>query len=149
MLFLVVISSYCFYEPIVVFVELFFRWHVCTVTFIIFINIVFFHCCLYVIFLFLFNQQIGIYNPVPKDTVCKFNLMDSEVSFLGIALTVFNERNCQLWTMCMEVYLEALDKWEGVEECYDPCTYEQFCHGTNKSAKVKEDKESKVKGLLV
>jgi len=110
----------------------------------------FFSIIVSVIFLFLFNQQqIGIYNPIPKDTVCKFNLMESEASFSGIALTVFNERNCQLWTMCMEVYLEALDKWEGVEECYEiPVLTNNSALAQIKVQKQKKTKKAKSKVYL-
>jgi len=45
--------------------------------------------------------------------------METEASLSGIALTVFNGSNYQLWAVRMEAYLEALDLWEAVEEDYE------------------------------
>jgi len=45
--------------------------------------------------------------------------METEASHLGIAPTVFDGSNYQLWVVRMEAYLEALDLWEAVEEDYE------------------------------
>ena len=45
--------------------------------------------------------------------------METEASLSGIAPTVFDGSNYQLWAVRMEAYLEALDLWEAVEEDYE------------------------------
>jgi len=45
--------------------------------------------------------------------------METEASLSGIAPTMFDGSNYQLWAVRMEAYLEALDLWEAVEEDYE------------------------------
>ena len=45
--------------------------------------------------------------------------MDAKTSFSLVTPSVFNGENYQLWAVSMEIYLEALDLWEAVEEDYE------------------------------
>ena len=45
--------------------------------------------------------------------------MEGESSFSAVAPPVFDGDNYQMWVICMETYLEALDLWEAIEEDYE------------------------------
>lgn len=76
--------------------------------------------------------------------------METEASLSGIAPTVFDGSNYQLWAVRMEAYLEALDLWEAVEEDYEiPVLPNNPTMAQIKMQKEKKDKEGKGKGLLV
>ena len=45
--------------------------------------------------------------------------MEAETSFSHISSRIFNGENYQLWAVKMDIYLEALDFWEAVEEDYE------------------------------
>ncbi|KAA8540206.1 hypothetical protein F0562_024231 [Nyssa sinensis] len=45
--------------------------------------------------------------------------MEGEFNFSSVAPPVFDGDNYQMWAVCMETYLDALDLWEAVEEDYE------------------------------
>ncbi|KAA8533202.1 hypothetical protein F0562_033265 [Nyssa sinensis] len=45
--------------------------------------------------------------------------MEGEFNFSSVAPPVFDGDNYQMWAVCMETYLDALDLWEVVEEDYE------------------------------
>lgn len=49
----------------------------------------------------------------------KSKSMEGDSNFSTIAPSVFDGENYQIWAVWMEVYLEALDLWEAVEEDYE------------------------------
>ncbi|XP_068461726.1 uncharacterized protein [Phaseolus vulgaris] len=62
---------------------------------------------------------------------------------------VFDGDNYQMWVVCMETYLEALDLWEAVEEDYEIQSLpENPTVAQIKSQKEKKMKKSKAKACL-
>src|SRR3990172_4463401 len=75
--------------------------------------------------------------------------METEVSFSSIAPPVFNGDNYQIWAVCMETYLDALDLWEAVEEDYEiPALPNNPTMAQIKVHKEKKTKKSKAKACL-
>ncbi|KAL9447902.1 hypothetical protein AB3S75_015391 [Citrus x aurantiifolia] len=75
--------------------------------------------------------------------------MEAEASFSAIAPTVFDGNNYQLWAVCMETYLEALDLWEAVEEYYEiPALPNNPTMVQIKAHKEKKTKKSRAKACL-
>jgi transposase InsO family protein len=75
--------------------------------------------------------------------------METEASLSGIAPTVFDGSNYQLWAVRMEAYLEALDLWEAVEEDYEiPVLPNNPTMAQIKMQKEKKTKKAKAKACL-
>ncbi|KAL0408194.1 UNVERIFIED_CONTAM: hypothetical protein Sradi_1753800 [Sesamum radiatum] len=77
--------------------------------------------------------------------------MDVEAisSFSSITSPVFDGNKYQVWAICMEAYMEALDIWEAVEEDYEiPVLPENPTMVQIKYQKEKKTKKSKAKACL-
>ena len=75
--------------------------------------------------------------------------MREESSFSAVALPVFDGDNYQMWAVCMETYLEALDLWEAIEEDYEvPPLPANPTITQIKLQKEKKTRKSKLKACL-
>jgi len=75
--------------------------------------------------------------------------MEIEASLSGIAPTVFDKSNYQVWAVRMEAYLEALGLWEAVEEYYEiPVLPNNPTMAQIKMKKDKKTKKAKAKACL-
>ena len=67
--------------------------------------------------------------------------MEVESSFSSISPLVFDSDNYQFWAVRMEIYLDAMDLWEAVEEDYEIIPL----LNNPKMAQIKHHKERKTK----
>lgn len=75
--------------------------------------------------------------------------MKSENSFTDIAPPVFDGTNYQVWSVRMEVYLDASDLWEAVEQVYEvPPLLENPILAQIKSQKERKLRKSKARATL-
>ena len=75
--------------------------------------------------------------------------MEGESSFSAVAPPVFDGDNYQMWVVCMETYLEALDIWEAIEEDYKvPPLPANPTEAQMKVQKEKKTRKSKAKACL-
>ena len=75
--------------------------------------------------------------------------MEAETSFSHISSGIFNGENYQLWAVKMDIYLEALDFQEAVEEDYEvhpPPNNPTIAH--IKNHKERKTRKSKAKACL-
>lgn len=75
--------------------------------------------------------------------------MKSENSFTDIAPPVFDGTNYHVWSVRMEVYLDASDLWEAVEQVYEvPPLLENPILAQIKSQKERKLRKSKARATL-
>ncbi|XP_022930166.1 uncharacterized protein LOC111436675 [Cucurbita moschata] len=75
--------------------------------------------------------------------------MGGESSFSAVAPPVFDGDNYQMWAVCMETYMEALDLWEAIEEDYEVPPLPANPTVAQIKTEGKEDKEIKGESLSI